>query len=62
MKVKCEACQTIFEPVIKVVTGYNKEPKYDMLNQIPVIECHVCGRRYYPIAWKSDRPLTIIES
>lgn len=61
MKVKCEACGTEFEPVIKLVTGYNKEAKYDMLNQIPVIECHRCARRYYPSAWKSDRNLTIIE-
>ena len=61
MKVKCEACRTVFEPVIKLVESYNHDKEFDMLNHRPVIECHVCGRRYYPAIWKSDRELTIIE-
>ena len=61
LKVRCEACRTEFEPIITLVESYNHDKEFDGLNHRPRIICHVCGRNYYPVIWKSDRNLTIIE-
>ena len=53
LRVRCEACGTEFEPVIRD-WPFKKQPKKKY------IECHVCRRRYFE-SWYSDRLLTILE-